>query len=151
MMTDEEFMAQAVAEARRAAQAGEVPVGAVVVKDGAIIARGRNRREELADPTAHAEVLAIREAGAKSGGWRLSGCVMYVTVEPCPMCAGALVQARVDRLVFGTRDPKAGACGSTTDIVRDPRYNHRLHVTEGVLEEECRQVIQEFFRIRRDG
>ena len=148
---DEAFMAKALREAELAGAAGEVPIGAVIVKDGMVIARGRNRREELADATAHAEILAIREAGAKLGGWRLSGCTLYVTVEPCPMCAGALVQARVDRLVFGARDPKAGACGSTVDIVRDERYNHRLEVTEEVLLTECQAVIRDFFKARRDG
>lgn len=148
---DEIFMAEALREAELTGAAGEVPIGAVIVKDGEIIARGRNRREELADPTAHAEILAIREAGAVLGGWRLSGCTMYVTIEPCPMCAGALVQARVDRLVFGARDPKAGACGSTVDIVRDERYNHRLEVTAEVLLTECGKVIRDFFKARRDG
>lgn len=151
MTTDEMFMTEALREAELAGVAGEVPIGAVIVKDGAIIARGRNRREELADPTAHAEMLVIRAAGAALGGWRLSGCTLYVTIEPCPMCAGALVQARVDRLVFGARDPKAGACGSTVDIVRDERYNHRLEVSEGVLQNECQKVIRDFFKARRDG
>lgn len=146
---DEAFMREALAEARAAAGEGEVPVGAVIVLDGEIIGRGRNLRETTGDPTAHAEVVAIREAGGRLGHWRLEGATLYVTLEPCAMCAGAMVLARIQRLVFGARDPKAGAAGSLMDIVRDLRLNHRLDVTEGVLEAECGGILREFFRRRR--
>ncbi|MBI3393834.1 MAG: nucleoside deaminase [Nitrospirae bacterium] len=139
----------ALSEARAAALAGEVPVGAVVVCGGAVIARAHNRREIDADPTAHAEIMAVRQAARVLGRWRLAGCTVYVTVEPCAMCAGALVLGRVDRLVYGCDDPKAGACGSLYDIVRDPRLNHRLEVTPGVRERECGAVLREFFESRR--
>lgn len=146
---DERFMDAALAEADRAAAAGEVPVGAVVVLGAEIIGRGHNLRESTGDPTAHAEILALREASSHVGHWRLEGATMYVTLEPCPMCAGALVLARVDRLVFGVRDPKAGACGSLMNIVQDTRLNHRLAVAEGILEERCRELLVRFFRARR--
>ncbi len=146
MGTDEFFMHEALQEASRAALAGEVPVGAVLVRDGAILGRGHNLRETTGDPTDHAEIVALRQAAARAGGWRLEGATLYVTLEPCPMCAGALVLARVARLVFGARDPKAGACGSLMDIVRDPRLNHRLEVTEGVLEAQCAEILRAFFR-----
>ena len=143
-------MRQAVAEADRAAAAGEVPVGCVVVRGERVVGRGHNRREIDADPLAHAELLAIREAAGRIGGWRLEGCTLYVTLEPCAMCAGALVNARVDRLVFGAADPKAGFCGSLGDLVRDRRLNHRLEVTGGVLAEECGERLRRFFaRLRR--
>jgi tRNA(adenine34) deaminase len=142
---DADWMRRALALARRAARAGEVPVGAVVVRDGEQIGSGRNRRETDGDPLAHAELLAIRRAARTVGGWRLVGCTLYVTLEPCSMCAGALVNARVERLVFGARDPKAGFCGSLGDLVRDPRLNHRLAVTEGVLEEASAALLREFF------
>jgi tRNA(adenine34) deaminase len=120
-----------------------------VVKDGRIIARGRNRREADHDPTAHAEVLALREASRALGVWRLTGCTVVVTVEPCPMCAGALVLSRVDRLVYGCADPKAGACGSLYDIPEDGRLNHRMAVVRGILEADCGNVLREFFQARR--
>jgi len=142
---DESFMREALAEAERAFAAGEVPVGAVVVRGGEVIGRGRNRREELHDPTAHAEVLAIRAAAAHLGGWRIPDATLYVTVEPCPMCAGALVLARIDRLVYGTADPKAGAVDTFFDIVRSPALNHRVEVTRGVLEAECAELLRRFF------
>ncbi len=142
-------MAEALAEARRAAAEGEVPVGAVVVCEGRVVGRGRNARERLQDPTAHAEVLALREASRSLGRWRLSGCTLLVTLEPCFMCAGALVNARVDRLVFAVRDPKAGAAGSLGDVCRDPRLNHRLQVAEGLLSGECGELLRGFFRERR--
>jgi len=138
-------MMEALAEAGRAAGIGEVPVGAVVVRDGEIIGRGYNRREIDSDPLAHAEILAIREAAARTAGWRLTGCTMYVTLEPCAMCAGALVNSRVERLVYGAPDPKAGYCGSLGDLVRDPRLNHRLEVTAGVLESESAALLRGFF------
>jgi tRNA(adenine34) deaminase len=143
------WMAAALEEARAAAAHGDVPVGCVVVKDGGIIARGRNRREADRDPTAHAEVLAVRAAARALGAWRLTGCTVVVTVEPCPMCAGALVLARVDRLVYGCGDPKGGACGSLYDIPEDGRLNHRIAVVRGILEAECGNVLREFFQARR--
>ncbi len=127
-----------------------MPVGAVIVRDGAVIGRGRNRREQDNDPTAHAEVMAIRQAAAAVGVWRLTGCTLYVTIEPCPMCAGALVLARIDRLVYGAADPKTGAAGSLWNIVQDRRLNHRLEITAGVLEPECRDLIRSFFQQRRE-
>ncbi len=144
-MNDQQGMQLALAEAELARAAGEVPVGAVILYRGEIIGRGHNGREGDADPLAHAELRAIGEAAGALGDWRLSGCTMYVTLEPCAMCAGALVNSRVDRLVFGARDPKAGFCGSLGDIARDPRLNHRLEVEEGVLAEECGQVLTKFF------
>lgn len=142
-------MREALVEAAAAAAMGEVPIGAVIVKDGQIIARAHNLREIAHDATAHAEVLAIRSAGERLGGWRLTGCTLYVTVEPCPMCAGALVQSRVDQLVFGARDPKAWADRSLHEIVQNPGLNHRLAVTDGILADECSQVMKAFFRARR--
>ncbi|MFN8164378.1 MAG: tRNA adenosine(34) deaminase TadA [Solirubrobacterales bacterium] len=143
--SDEDWMREALAEAEHAAALGEVPVGAVVVRAGEVVGRGYNRRESDGDPLAHAEVLAIREAARSTGGWRLDGTTLYVTLGPCAMCAGALVLARVDRLVFGARDPKAGYCGSLGDLVRDPRLNHRLEVTDGVLE-ALQERLRSFFR-----
>ncbi|MGI5917683.1 MAG: tRNA adenosine(34) deaminase TadA [Anaerolineae bacterium] len=144
-MEHEIWMREAIAQARAAAEAGEIPVGAVVVWQGRVIGRGRNRKEELADPTAHAEILALREAGRELGGWRLSGATLYCTLEPCSMCAGALVNARVDALVYGVRDPKTGAAGSVYDLVRSPWLNHRLEVTAGVLAEEIQALMRSFF------
>jgi tRNA(adenine34) deaminase len=146
---DETWMAEALAEARKAGDEGEVPIGAVVVVAGEIVGRGRNARERLRDPTAHAEVLALQEASRTLGRWRLSGATVFATLEPCPMCAGALVNARVDRLVFAVPDPKAGATGTLFDLVRDPRLNHRVEVESGVLAEECGALLRAFFRARR--
>jgi tRNA(adenine34) deaminase len=146
---DDGFMAVALREAARAAEEDEVPVGAVVVKDGRVIGRGHNERERLADPTAHAEMIALTAAAQAVGSWRLDGAVMYVTLEPCPMCAGALVNARVERLVYGATDPKAGACGTLYDIPRDSRLNHRLEVTAGVRAEECGEILTSYFRAKR--
>jgi len=146
---DEAFMAEALIEARAAAAEGEVPIGSVVVAEGRIVGRGRNAREARADPTAHAEVLALQEAARSLGRWRLSGATVYATLEPCPMCAGALVNARVDRLVYAVPDPKAGAAGTLFDIVRDARLNHRVDVESGVLAAECGELLREFFRSRR--
>ena len=146
---DEHWMQEALAAARRAAAIGEVPVGAVVVRDGRVIGRGYNRRETDRDPLAHAEMEAIRQAAAAVGGWRLVGCTMYVTLEPCAMCAGALVLSRIERLVYGASDPKAGWCGSLGDLVRDPRLNHRLEVERGVLEAECSRLLRDFFATLR--
>jgi tRNA(adenine34) deaminase len=144
-------MREALSGARRALTHGDVPVGAVVVMDGAVLARGRNARERDGDPTAHAEIVAIRRAARKLGSWRLGGCTLYVTLEPCAMCAGAVVLARLPRLVYGAADPKAGFTGSLGDLVRDPRLNHRVDVTDGVLEAECARILVEFFRERRKG
>lgn len=137
---------EALAEARRAGEIGEVPVGAVVVREGGVVGRGHNRREIDGDPLAHAELLAIREAAAGTDdGWRLAGCTMYVTLEPCAMCAGALVNSRVGRLVYGAPDPKAGYCGTLGNLVQDPRLNHRLEVTAGVLAGESAALLRGFF------
>ena len=146
MDEDAVYMSLAVEQARRAANEGEVPIGAVLVCDGAVVAHGRNAREGAADPTAHAEMIAIREGAERLGRWRLTGCTLYVTLEPCPMCAGALVNARIDRLVYGAADPKAGAVGTLYDLSRDARLNHRYEVTAGVLGEECGAMLREFFR-----
>ncbi|MDJ0463474.1 tRNA adenosine(34) deaminase TadA [Streptomyces sp. H27-C3] len=142
-------MRLALDEAARAAEAGDVPVGAVLLApDGSLLAAGHNEREATGDPTAHAEVLAIRRAAGKLGGWRLTGCTLVVTLEPCTMCAGALVQSRVDRVVYGALDEKAGAAGSLWDAVRDRRLNHRPEVVAGVLEAECSAQLTAFFRDR---
>ncbi len=146
---DRYFMAMALAEAAEAAERGEVPVGAVLVRGVEVLARAGNRCEELADPTAHAEILAVTAACAALGEGRLAGATLYCTLEPCFMCAGALVHARVARLVFGTRDPKFGACGSLADLPADPRLNHRFPVTEGVCAEEAAALLRAFFRERR--
>ncbi|MFG2671277.1 tRNA adenosine(34) deaminase TadA [Streptomyces sp. DT20] len=142
-------MRRALDEADRAAAAGDVPVGAVVLApDGALLAAGHNEREATGDPTAHAEILALRRAAAALGEWRLSGCTLVVTLEPCTMCAGALVQSRVARVVYGARDEKAGAAGSLWDVVRDRRLNHRPEVIPGVLEADCAAPLTAFFRHR---
>ena len=147
--TDDELMALAHDEARLAGEAGEVPVGAVVVVGGEVVARGRNRRQAEHDPTAHAELLAIRAACAAAGSWRLPGAQVVVTLEPCPMCAGALRAARVGRVVFGAPDPKAGALGSLYNLGADPRLPHELEVRAGVRAEECGQLLAQFFADRR--
>jgi tRNA(adenine34) deaminase len=145
------WMRLALDEARLALPTGDVPVGAVVVSTaGEVVGRGHNAREADRDPTAHAEAVAIREAARSLGQWRLSGCTLVVTLEPCTMCAGALVLARVDRLVYGAEDPKAGAVGSLWDVVRDPRLNHRPEVVPGVLAEESGELLRSFFRGHRD-
>ncbi len=145
------WMDRALGLAQGAADAGEVPVGAVVVHDGVVIAEASNRRELDQDPTAHAELLALRDAARALGSWRLEGCTLYVTLEPCTMCAGALVLARLPLLVFGASDPKAGAVGSLYDIAREPRLNHRVEVESGVMAEECGAVLTRFFRAARAG
>lgn len=148
----EGLMRAALAEAQAAAAGGDVPVGAVVADaTGAVVGRGGNARERLGDPTAHAEMLALRAAAQATGSWRLTGCTLVVTLEPCTMCAGALVLARVGWLVFGTSDPKAGAAGSLYDVVRDRRLNHRPEVVGGVLQAECAAVLSEFFATARLG
>ncbi len=149
-MDHSEYMAIAVAEAEDAARSGEVPVGAVLVRaDGLIMARNHNRRESDQDPTAHAEMLVLREAAHVEGGWRLEGSTLYVTLEPCTMCAGALILSRVSRVVFGTPDPKGGALVSLYQIGSDVRLNHRFEVIEGVLRGRCQQLLSEFFQQRR--
>jgi len=150
MEHDEDWMRVALDEARAASGHGDVPVGAVVVgPDGVELGRGRNRREQAGDPTAHAELEALRAAARALGSWRLDGCTLVVTLEPCSMCAGGMVQARVARLVFGADDPKAGAVTSLFDLVRDPRLPHRVEVRRGVLAAECGEVLRAFFRGRR--
>jgi tRNA(adenine34) deaminase len=146
---DERFMRLALDEARAAERLGEVPIGAVVVCGGRVVASGFNRREIDADPTAHAELLAVREASRELGRWRLEGCTVYVTLEPCPMCAGALHAARVDRCVYGAVDPKAGALGTLYDIASDERLNHRYEVTAGVLADESSALLKSFFAALR--
>jgi tRNA(adenine34) deaminase len=146
MMEDETFMRAAIDEALRAGELGEVPVGAVVVVGGRIVGRGGNRRESAADPTAHAETIAIREAAHAVGGWRVVGATLYVTQEPCPMCAGAIVNARIDRLVYGCTNPKAGSVRTLHRLVEDSRFNHRASVTSGVLADECGALLTTFFK-----
>ncbi|WP_334141188.1 tRNA adenosine(34) deaminase TadA [Rhabdothermincola sp.] len=148
-MDDDAAMAIALDEARRAPNHGDVPIGAVVIIGGRVVARRHNEREKLADPTAHAELLALRDAAAALGRWRLEGATMVVTLEPCPMCAGALVNARIGRLVFGAADPKAGACGSLYNLSCDPRLNHEFGLTSGVRAEACAELLTSFFRDRR--
>jgi len=149
---DEHWMQAAIAEASRAQAAGEVPVGAVIVREGRIIGRGHNARESTQDPTAHAEMIALREAAARLGSWRVTDCSLYVTLEPCPMCAGALVNARVPRVVWGCDDPKAGATRTLYTIGSDARLNHRFESVPGVLSEACGALLSEFFAaIRAKG
>jgi tRNA(adenine34) deaminase len=145
-MDHETFMRAAIAEAEKAAAIGEVPIGAVIVRDGEIVGRGYNLRETKKDPTLHAEMIAIREASERLGGWRLIGCTLYVTLEPCPMCAGAIVQSRMEQVVYGARDPKAGCAGTLMNLLDEPRFNHQVPVVEGVLAEECGQLLKNFFR-----
>lgn len=142
-------MKLAIEQARIAGENGDVPIGAVIVHNGQIVGKAYNQREQLQDPTAHAEIIALTQAAAALEKWRLNGCTMYVTLEPCPMCAGALVLSRMDRLVYGCDDPKMGACKSLYNIVQDDRLNHRLEVTSGVLAEQCGKLLQEFFVKRR--
>jgi tRNA(adenine34) deaminase len=146
---DEYYMGIALELAEEACRRGEVPVGALLLREGEILSRNYNRREELHDATAHAEILVLREAGQRLGSWRLTGATLYVTLEPCPMCAGALVQARVSRLVYGAMDPKGGAVTTLYNIPSDPRLNHRVEVTEGILAERCASLLQDFFKKRR--
>ena len=146
---DEHFMRLAIEQAKIAEENGDVPIGAVIVHNDTIIAKAYNQREQLKDPTAHAEIIALTQAAAYLESWRLNGCTIYVTLEPCPMCAGALVLSRMDRLVFGCDDPKTGACKSLYNIVQDERLNHRLEVTSGILAEECRLQLQNFFEKKR--
>lgn len=146
---DERFMRLALEEAKRCLDHGDVPIGAVVTRDGQILAAAGNEREVAGDPTAHAEILALRAAASGLGTWHLEGCTLYVTLEPCAMCAGAAVLSRLDRVVFGAADPKAGFAGSLGNLVQDPRLNHTVSLTEGVLAEECGDLLRAFFRERR--
>ncbi len=146
---DEKFMRVAIDAAKIAEENGDVPIGAVIVYKEQIIGKAYNQRQQLQDPTAHAEIIALTQAAAALENWHLNGCTMYVTLEPCPMCAGALVLARMDRLVYGCDDPKTGAVKSLYNIVQDGRLNHRLEVTSGVLADECTQLLQQFFQNRR--
>jgi len=143
------FMSEALGLAREAAERGEVPVGAVVVRDGVVVGRGYNRPVSSGDPTAHAEIVALRDAAERIGNYRLNGCDLYVTLEPCVMCAGAIMHARIDQLVFGAADPKTGACGSVIDVFSEARLNHHTHVIANVLGDASRELLQAFFSARR--
>ena len=148
-MTDDDWMAQALELARDAARRGEVPVGALLVRDDAVLGRGGNAPIAHNDPTSHAEIVALREAGRALGNYRLPGCTLYVTLEPCAMCAGAILHARLARLVYGASDPKTGACGSVVDLFAEPRLNHHTRVTGGVAADACASLLSEFFAARR--
>lgn len=139
-------MEEALNEAKKAYELGEVPIGAVIEKDGVIIGRGHNMTETAKDPTAHAEMIALRQAAQTLGGWRLLGCSMYVTTEPCSMCAGAIVWARIEKLYIGTMDPKGGACGSVFNIPQEPRLNHYVEIETGIMQQECQEILKTFFR-----
>jgi tRNA(adenine34) deaminase len=143
------FMEEAIIEAKKAAQHGDVPVGAVIVLAGQIIGRGHNRREIDSDPTAHAEIIALRDAGAKQGGWRLENAVLYVTLEPCPMCASAIVQARLAQVIYGVDDTRLGACGSLLNLLQFPGFHHDTSIRSGLLAESCRTLLQDFFNEKR--
>ena len=149
MIDDPQAMRAALAEARLAAEAGEVPIGAVIVHNGEIIARGQNHVLRDVDPTAHAEIVALRGAAAALGNYRLAGCTLYVTLEPCAMCAGAMIHARIDRLVFGAADLKAGACGSVLSVLNHPQLNHQMKVEQGIAAAESAELLRNFFRERR--
>lgn len=151
LMTDQEAMEAALGEARAAAEAGEVPIGAVAVREGAILARGQNRVLRDNDPTAHAEIVALRGAALALGNYRLLGCTLYVTLEPCAMCAGAMIHARLDRLVYAAADPKAGAAGSVLEVLNHPRLNHQMLVEQGILAAESADLLRDFFRARRQA
>ncbi len=148
---DSQFMAAAIDQANIALKNGDVPVGAVIAYEDQIIAKGYNQRHQLNDPTAHAEIIALTAVAEYIGNWRLHGCSIYATLEPCCMCAGALVLARIDRLIYGCEDPKAGACGSLYNIVQDERLNHKLEITKGILAEDCAKLLQDFFRNKRNS
>ena len=148
-MSDEAFMQDALALARQAADAGEVPVGAVVVRDGSVVGRGHNQPVSGQDPTAHAEIMAMRDAAAQLGNYRLGGCELYVTLEPCVMCAGAIMHARISRVIYGAADPKAGACGSVVNLFADRRLNHHATIVGGVMADGAGKLLQEFFAARR--
>jgi len=145
-----QFMTYAFKEAKKAYNKGEVPIGAVIVKDGKIIAKAHNLRESKQDATAHAEMLAITKACKKLGSWRLVDCDLYVTLEPCPMCAGAIIQSRIRRLIFGATDPKAGAAGTVVNLFNTGKFNHKVEVIQGVMENDCSQILKQFFKELRD-
>ncbi|MGG1632946.1 tRNA-specific adenosine deaminase [Paenibacillus sp. FSL A5-0031] len=147
---DQKWMLEAIEEAKKAEQIGEVPIGAVIVRNNEIIGRGYNLRETRFDPTAHAEMVAIRDACDRIGAWRLLDCTLYVTLEPCPMCAGAIVQSRVKRVVYGTTDPKAGCAGTLMNLLQEPRFNHETELTSGILQPECSNLLTQFFRRLRE-
>ena len=147
---EEDFMKAALKEARKAYLEDEVPVGAVIVKDGKIIARAHNIKEMKNDTTKHAEILAIQKASKKLNTWRLTGCTMYVTLEPCVMCAGAMIQSRLDKVVFGTVDEKTGACGTVLNVLQDYKFNHIVEIENGIMEKECKGILQDFFRRLRE-
>lgn len=146
MEEKDKFMKEAIKEAKKAYGKLEVPIGAVIVKNGKIIARGHNQKEEKADTTMHAEIIAIKKASKKIGAWRLNGCEMYVTLEPCPMCAGAIVNARLDKIYIGTMDEKNGACGSVTDVLEEYKQNYKVQKEEGIHQKECEEIIKKFFK-----
>lgn len=150
MVLEENFMLEAIKEAKKAFNKKEVPIGAVVVKDNEIIGRGHNLRETTKNSISHAEIMAIQEACKFLGGWRLTDCTLYVTIEPCPMCAGAILQSRIQKVVIGAMDPKAGACGSLVNLLNDSRFNHQTEIEQGVLEEECSLLMKEFFKALRE-
>lgn len=143
---DNKFMKEALKEAQKSYEKEEIPVGAVIVKDGKIIARGHNLKETKTDTTNHAEIIAIKKASKKIKSWRLTGCTMYVTLEPCTMCAGALIQARLDKVIIGTMDEKTGACGSVLNVLEDYTFNHKVEIEKGIMEEECKEILQKFFK-----
>ena len=150
LQEDESFMKEALTDAVKAAEMGEVPIGAVIVKEGRVIARGFNLRETEQNSTAHAEMLAIQKACAVLESWRLEDCTLYVTLEPCPMCAGAIVQSRLTRVVYGAYDPKAGCAGTLMNLLDEPRFNHQASITSGILEDECAMLLKNFFKNLRD-
>ena len=146
MEKKDKFMKEAIKEAKKAYGKLEVPIGAVIVKDGKIIARGHNQKEEKADTTMHAEIIAIKKASKKIGAWRLNGCELYVTLEPCPMCAGAIINARLDKIYIGTMDEKNGACGSVTNVLEEYKQNYKVQKEEGIHQKECEEIIKNFFK-----
>ena len=147
---EEKFMKEALKEAKKALEKDEVPVGAVIVKDGKIISRAYNLKECKKDTTKHAEIEAIKKASKKLNAWRLENCQMYVTLEPCPMCAGALIQSRIKTIYIGTKDPKAGACGSKLNLLKDYKFNHEVEIKEGILQKDCEKILKEFFKDLRN-
>lgn len=146
MLEKEKFMIEAIKQAKKAYDKGEIPVGAVIVKDGKIIARGYNKKEEKKDTTQHAEIIAIQKASKKIGAWRLQDCEIYVTLEPCVMCTGALIQARLKKLYIGTMEPKTGACGSVLNLLEDYKFNHKVEVETDIMQKECEKILKDFFR-----
>ena len=146
MEEKDKFMKEAIKEAKKAYGKLEVPIGAVIVKDGKIIARGHNQKEEKADTTMHAEIISIKKASKKIGAWRLNGCEMYITLEPCPMCAGAIINARLDKIYIGTMDEKNGACGSVTNVLEEYKQNYKVQKEEGIHQKECEEIIKNFFK-----